>query len=147
MAPGKNSASKRDQQSAHEPDRSSFEGILAQMNAEGEFTSTVLASEEGLPIAAAPFPPPYDVETTAAMVAMVKEFILQTQARLGLARVDEVSIVVGDRSRLICRYFTMGSQLFVLTVIAPPNHSYRRLTSRAIHELQQVWNEVETAPA
>jgi hypothetical protein len=53
--------------------------------------------------------------------------------------VDEVSTVVGDRSRLIYRYFDAGTQPFVLAVLTPPNQSYRRLTTRAIHDLQLAW--------
>ena len=116
-----------------------FEDILLRLNQEGEYTTTVLTSEDGLPIAAAPMPPRYDPDTLAAMVAMVRDFIQQTQERLGLDPVDEVSIVVGDRSRLICRYFCAAERSFVLAVVAPPDVSYRRLTTRAIRDLKQAW--------
>lgn len=118
---------------------STFETILQEINAQGEFVASVLASEDGLPIAAAPTPSPYDADTIAAMVTLVKDFITQAQARIGLAEVDEVSIIVGDRSRLVCRYFTAGAQPFVLTVLAPPHQSYRRLTTRAVREIQAAW--------
>jgi predicted regulator of Ras-like GTPase activity (Roadblock/LC7/MglB family) len=120
-------------------EQSSFEQILTQMNADGHFSASVLASQDGLAIASAPTPSPYDADTVAAMVAMVKDFILQTQTRLGMAEVDEVSMVVGDRSRLVCRYFAAGEQPFVLAVLTPPNATYRRLTTRAIHEIQNLW--------
>ncbi|MCI0474742.1 MAG: roadblock/LC7 domain-containing protein [Anaerolineales bacterium] len=116
-----------------------FGEILQRMNKEGFFVASVLASEDGLPIASAPTPSPYDADTIAAMVALVKDFIKQTQTRLGLAEVDEVSIFVNDRSRLICRYFDAGAQPFVLTILAPPNQSYRRVASRAVHHIQTAW--------
>ncbi|MBI5033136.1 MAG: roadblock/LC7 domain-containing protein [Chloroflexi bacterium] len=118
---------------------STFEEILIRLNAEGKFTASVLVSQDGLPIASAPTPSPLDTEIMAAMVAMVKDFILQTQERLGLAEVDEVSMVVGDRSRLVCRYFSADHQPFVLAVFAPPNISYRRLTTHAVREIQAAW--------
>jgi hypothetical protein len=59
----------------------------------------VAKSNYGLPIASAPTPSPYDADTVAAMVTPVKDFIQQAQTRLGLAEVDEVSMVVGDRWR------------------------------------------------
>ena len=118
---------------------SAFEKILIDLNSQGQFTASVLVSEDGLPVASAPTPSPYDAETMAAMVAMVKDFILQTQERLGLAQVDEVSMVVGDRSRLVCRYFEAEQQPFVLAVFAPPNVSYRRLTTHAVREIQSAW--------
>ncbi len=121
-----------------------FETLLAQMNQAGHFTAAVLASDDGLPVASAPTPSPYDSDTIAAMVTMVKDFIKQTQTRLGLADVDEVAIFVNDRSRLICRYFDAGAHPLVLTVLAPPHVSYRRVMSRAIKEIRKVWS---TEPA
>jgi predicted regulator of Ras-like GTPase activity (Roadblock/LC7/MglB family) len=121
---------------------SGFEEILHRMNKDGFFIASVLASEDGLPVASAPTPSPYDADTVAAMVTLVKDFIKQTQTRLGLAEVDEVSMVVGDRSRLVCRYFGVGAQSFVLAVLAPPNQSYRRLTARAVREFQEILSSV-----
>lgn len=123
------------------PDPSEFETILARMNREGQFTASVLASDDGLPVASAPAPSPYDADTVAAMVALVKGFIKDTQTQLGMAEVDEVSIVVGDRSRLVCRYFNLGDRPFVLATITPPGQSYRRLTTRAIREIDEAWSE------
>lgn len=118
---------------------SAFEEILTRLNREGHFTASVLASEDGLPIAVAPSPSPYDGDTVAAMVALVKDFVQQTQTRLGLAEVDEVSIVVADRSRLVCRYFKMEGRPLVLALVAPPHLSYRRLTNRATREIIAAW--------
>lgn len=117
----------------------SFEDILKQMNTAGNFTAAVLASEDGLPVASAPNPSPYDADTIAAMVALVKDFIQQAQARIGLANVDEVSMIVEDHSRLVCRYFAAGKQSFVLAVLVPSHQSYRRITSRAVREIQALW--------
>jgi len=118
---------------------SAFEEILMRLNAEGKFTASVLVSQDGLPVASAPTPSPLDAETMAAMVAMVKDFIVQTQERLGLGQVDEVSMVINDRSRLVCRYFSADQQSFVLAVFAPPNVSYRRATTHAVREIQAAW--------
>lgn len=118
-----------------------FEKILVQMNQEGQFSTSVLASEDGLPVAAAPVPPAHDPDTIAAMVTMVKEFVQETQERLGLAQVDEVSMVVNDHSRLICRYFIAANRPFVLAIVAPPHVSYRRLTTQAIRKLKEAWQE------
>jgi hypothetical protein len=69
----------------------------------------------------------------------MKGFVLQAQERLALEQVDEVSIVVGDRSRLVCRYFKIGAQSFILALVAPPNVTHRRLSTRAMREIQQAW--------
>ncbi len=121
--------------------QSTFEEILTRLNTEGQFTASVLASDDGLPVAAAPAPSPYDADTVAAMVTLVKGFVKDTQTQLGLAEVDEVSIVVGDRSRLICRYFDAAGKPFVLATVTPPGQSYRRLTTKAIREITGAWQE------
>jgi predicted regulator of Ras-like GTPase activity (Roadblock/LC7/MglB family) len=118
-----------------------FDEILARMNDEGQFTTTVLAGDDGLLVAAAPTPSPYSTDTLAAMVALVKGFIQETQSQLGLAKVDEVSILVDDRSRLICRYFTAEDRPLVLATIAPPDRPYRRLTTRTIHQIAKAWGK------
>lgn len=114
---------------------SPFEEILMRINEEGGFTASVLASDDGLPVAVAPASPPYDADTIAAMVTLVKSFVRETQTRLGLAQVDEMSWVVADRSRLICRYFSALNKSFVLTILTSPGTSYRRLTTKAIRQI------------
>jgi predicted regulator of Ras-like GTPase activity (Roadblock/LC7/MglB family) len=114
---------------------SPFEEILMRLNEEGGFTASVLASDDGLPVAVAPACPPYDADTIAAMVTLVKSFVRETQTRLGLAEVDEMSLVVGDRSRLVCRYFSALNKSFVLTTLTSPGTSYRRLTTKAIRQI------------
>lgn len=122
-----------------QPECSEFETILHDLNKAGGFVASIIASHEGLPVAVAPMPPLHDPDSIAAMVTMVKEFIQQTQVRLSLAEVDEVSIVVRDRSRIVCRYFDLEGQSFVLAVITGPNASYRRLTNHAVREIQKSW--------
>jgi predicted regulator of Ras-like GTPase activity (Roadblock/LC7/MglB family) len=122
-----------------ESNLSAFEQILAGINKEGKFTASVLTSEDGLTIAAVPHDSQYDSDTVAAMVSQVREFIHQTQSRLGLGDIDEVSMVITDRSRLVCRYFEASGQRFILTVIAPPDTTYRRLSGRAVREIREAW--------
>lgn len=119
---------------------SEFGKILARMNREGSFSTSVLASEDGLPVAVAPTMSTHNAETMAAMVTMVKDFVEQACERLGLSQLDEVSVVVDDRSRLICRYFKAADHAFVLAIVAPPNVSYRHLTTSAIRELREAWD-------
>lgn len=114
---------------------SPFEEILMRVNEEGGFTASVLSSDDGLPVAIAPACPPYDVDTIAAMVTLVKSFVRETQTRLGLAEVDEMSLVVKDRSRLVCRYFSALNKSFVLATFTSPGASYRRLTTKAIRQI------------
>lgn len=106
------------------------------MNDEGKFSVAVLASSEGLPVAAVPAESMFDATTVAAMVTLIKEFIEQTRLRLGFDTVDEVATILRDGSQLVCRYFYAAGHWFILAIIAPPNRTYRRLTTRAIIEIR-----------
>ncbi len=114
--------------------------ILRAMNEEGRFKASVLVSGEGLPVAVVASP--FDNDTIAAMVALVKNTIQQAREQIGLDEIDEVSIVQGDKMRLICRYLVAGDEELILAVIAPPHQTYRRLTNRALRQIKQVWKRL-----
>ncbi len=111
--------------------------ILRRMNEEGRFKASVLVSAEGLPLSSVSSP--FDVETMAAMVTLVRNTIERARENIGLDKVDEVSVVQADKIRLICRCFLAGEEELVLAVVAPPYQTYRRLTNRALREIQRVW--------
>lgn len=111
--------------------------ILEEMNEQGRFQTSVLVSADGLPLASVTSH--FEADTTAAMVALVKNVARRAQTNIGLQQVDEVSIVDSNRMRLICRPFTLGDEELVLTVVALPDRTYRRLTNRAIREIRRCW--------
>lgn len=114
-----------------------LEKILHEINEKGGFKASVLATTDGLPIAIVP--PVYDSDTISAMVAMVLDAIQRAQSRLGFARVDEVSAVDDGKMRLVCRYFSLDDESFILAVVVPPNRRYRSLTNQAISRVRQIW--------
>jgi predicted regulator of Ras-like GTPase activity (Roadblock/LC7/MglB family) len=120
-------------------EQSSLARILEEMNEGGNFKASVLVGVEGLALSSVISP--FDSETIAAMVALVKRTIQQAREQIGLDEVDEVSVVQGDKMRLICRYFVVGDEELILAVIAPPYQTYRRLTNRAIKEIKQLWRD------
>ncbi|MDY7041147.1 MAG: hypothetical protein SVX38_09820 [Chloroflexota bacterium] len=111
--------------------------ILEEMNEKGQFETSVLVSADGLSLASVTSH--FETETTAAMVILVKNVVSRAQTYIGLQQVDEVSIVDSDRIRLVCRPFTVGDEELVLTIVAPPYRTYRRLTNHAIREIKRVW--------
>jgi predicted regulator of Ras-like GTPase activity (Roadblock/LC7/MglB family) len=114
-----------------------FEEVLHRMNEAGGFQASVLASGDGLPIATVPSD--YDLQTVAAMVAVLASVAGETQSRVGLGHLDEVSVLADDRVRLVCRYFTTGGEEFILAVVVPPNGCYRGATNSAIREIRRSW--------
>ena len=114
-----------------------FENVLHKMNREGSFVAAVLSLKDGLPLASSPAH--YEDETTAAMVTLLSETVKRINRQLHLPQLDEISIVGDDRNRLACRSFTVDDHELILTVLAPPDQSYRRLTNRAIKEIERIW--------
>jgi predicted regulator of Ras-like GTPase activity (Roadblock/LC7/MglB family) len=121
-----------------------FDSILQELIAQGSIRAAVLVSADGLPLAAAtPMnaarPKVFDPDELAAMVSLVRDVVETTQRRLAMSAVDEVSVVAEDRVRLVCRYFTVGSEAMILAVVAPPQQTYRRLTNQAIRAIRDAW--------
>ena len=112
----------------------SFVEILNDMNQEGGFSRSVLASSEGLPIASAPVNP--DSELASAMVAMLQQAASETRNQFQLPPIDEFTIRTENKLHLICRTIKIDSDTMILGVIVPPGQLYRRVTNRAINRIR-----------
>ncbi len=114
---------------------------LEAVNREGEFEASVLASSDGLPIATAPSD--YDPDITAAMVALLRSVVRETQDHVGMAQLDEVAVRASDRIRLVCRYFNANGEDFILAVVVPADRRYyRRLTNQAVRGIKAAWRDM-----
>lgn len=116
-----------------------FEEVLQKMNDQGHFKAAILAGNDGLPIATVPSR--YDTDTTAAMVALLQKVSKEARGQLSMAEVDEVTIFDRDRIRLVCRYLVVDGEELILAVMVPPNQYHRRLTNRAIREIEAAWRK------
>ena len=114
-----------------------LEEILYAMNTEGNFEAAMLSMKDGLPLASSPAQ--YEDDMAAAMVTMLNETVKRINLQLNLPQVDEISIVGDDRTRLICRYFIVDGHELMLTVLTPPDQSYRRVTNKVIKEVERLW--------
>ena len=116
-----------------------FDEVLQEMNSDGGFIKSVLATSDGFSIASAPTTP--DHELASAMIALLQQVSLETQDNLGLAPVDEVTIRTKEHSYLVCRTIPSGDEILSLCAIVPPGRSYRRATNRAVRKIQQFIEE------
>jgi predicted regulator of Ras-like GTPase activity (Roadblock/LC7/MglB family) len=114
----------------------SFVEILQEMNSEGGFEWSVLATSEGLPVACVP--DDSDSELAGAMVALLQKVGQDTQGNLGMAPVDEVTIRTEDRTHLVCRRIGAGDDCLSLCAVVPANCRYRRATNKAIKRIRIV---------
>jgi len=116
-----------------------FDEILQEMNTDGGFIRSVLATSDGFSIASAPTSP--DHELASAMIALLQQVSAETQDNLGLAPVDEVTIRTEEHSYLVCRTIPAGAENLSLCAIVPPGRAYRRATNRAVRKIRQVVEE------
>jgi predicted regulator of Ras-like GTPase activity (Roadblock/LC7/MglB family) len=116
-----------------------FDEILHEMNTDGGFIRSVLATSEGFSIASAPSTP--DHELASAMIALLQQVSVETQDNLGLAPIDEVTIRTNENSYLVCRTIPSGNENLSLCAVVPPGRAYRRVTNRAVRKIQQIIEE------
>jgi len=113
-----------------------FEGVLQEMNRQGGFERSVLATDQGLPVAT--YPRPGEGEAATALVALLGQVSAQIRDELQMAPVDEVTIRANDREHLVCRRVDLGDDYVILGVLVPPGTAYRRLTNRAVQQVQEL---------
>jgi predicted regulator of Ras-like GTPase activity (Roadblock/LC7/MglB family) len=113
-----------------------LEAQLKKLNRDGQFMASLVADVQGLPIAAVDSE--YNTERIAALSALVQDVSHRAETQLGFKKMDEVSLVDDDKVRLVCRYFHVGDQTYILSCVVPAYQAYRRLTSTAIREIGKV---------
>lgn len=114
-------------------------GLLSQINSEGEFPISVLTDFQGLAIAWAASNG-MDPERQSAVVAFVQKAAVQVSKQLGMAETDEISFYDMNGQHLVCRPFHVEQYGLILAVIVPDRgHSYRRVTNQALREIRRIW--------
>ncbi len=113
-----------------------LEAQLKRLNRDGQFMASLVADVQGLPVAA--MDSEYNTERIAALSALVQDVSHRAESQLGFKKMDEVSLVDDDKVRLVCRYFQVGDQIYILSCVVPAYQTYRRLTNTAIREIRKV---------
>lgn len=113
-----------------------LEAQLRRLNEEGQFLASLVADVQGLPIAAVNSQ--YNTEMIAALSALVRDVSSRAENQLGFKKMDEVSLVDDDKVRLVCRYFAVGEQTYILSCVVPAYQTYRKLTSTALREVEKI---------
>jgi predicted regulator of Ras-like GTPase activity (Roadblock/LC7/MglB family) len=120
-----------------DPGIETLEDTLAALLKKGRFRAVVLATEAGLPIAAVT--PRDEADVTSAMVALLTRVSKEARDQLGMAAMDEVSVVDRDRTRLVCRSLFVDGEELLLAVLVRPRGYYRRATNWAIRQIRKAW--------
>jgi len=111
-----------------------IENILKSLVHHGSFTSAVVASKDGLPIAMIG-------QTNAAMIAAVAASMkdLAERAHQGLT---EIATRDDQGNKIVSRYFLINGDLLLLAIQLPANRPYRKLTNLAIDDIKKVWSNL-----
>jgi predicted regulator of Ras-like GTPase activity (Roadblock/LC7/MglB family) len=112
--------------------QTALERTLRGLIREGKFRGAVVASIDGLPLAVAGRSA--DKELMAGVAAWLKEFVERTHISL-----DEIVARDTQGNCFVSRYFNVGNDELLLAVSVPPRRAHRRLTNRAIKEIQRIW--------
>ncbi|MBN1272500.1 MAG: hypothetical protein JXB26_09535 [Candidatus Aminicenantes bacterium] len=115
---------------------SNLSKLLQQAAEEGQFEMIVLSDIDGLPFANSGAIDKKNVscseEILAALSSLISVFKQRVEKEIANAETDEISVVMNDKSRLVCRYFHVDTAEFILSFLVQPNQSYRRLTNSTI---------------
>ena len=114
-----------------------LEDVLWDLVAEGGYEAALLSDSDGFSLAIVGAEDMSGI--LAAMVASLRDTAAEARRQLGLAHVNELTLVGDDRFRLVCRFFEAGGQSLSLTAIVPPDHAYRRSTNQAIRRIEEIW--------
>jgi len=119
----------------NDPDSaSSFIDILEEMNEEGGFIRSVLATEEGLPVAAAP---DHSLDNSlSALVSLLHNVSHDVLYQLELDEISEITIRDQARNKFVCRRIKTADDSLLLAALVPPDLYYRRVTNRAMKRIQ-----------
>jgi len=119
----------------NDPDTaSSFIDILEEMNEQGGFIRSVLATEEGLPIAAAPDQTMDN--SLSALVSLLQNVSQDILYQLEMDEISEFTIRDQDRYKFVCRKIKSADDSLLLAALVPPDLYYRRVTNRAMRRIQ-----------
>lgn len=113
-----------------------LEAQLKRLNREGQFLASLVADVQGLTVVAVDSE--YNTERIAALSALVRDVSHRAESQLGFKKMDEVSLVDDDKVRLVCRYFKVGDQTYILSCVIPAYQTYRRLTNTALREIEKI---------
>jgi predicted regulator of Ras-like GTPase activity (Roadblock/LC7/MglB family) len=111
--------------------QASIEDILTALINNGSFDCAVVSSGDGLPVAMVG---QGNAPMLAAIASTIKD--LAERAHQGIT---EISSRDKRGNQVVSRYFSIDKDPLLLTVKMPARHTYRRLTSKAIREIRQVW--------
>lgn len=79
--------------------------------------------------------------TMSALSSLSLEFKESVQNETLLYYIDEVSTVSENKFRFVNRYFEINNNYYILSIIVPPNTSYRSVSNQSIANITKLFME------
>jgi predicted regulator of Ras-like GTPase activity (Roadblock/LC7/MglB family) len=106
---------------------------------QGKFEAFLLFSTEGIPMAGVDFSDRFNADGLAALSVVLNQSVELTEEFQENTIVDEVSLRISSKHRIVSRPFNVDDVKMVLVAIVPHRLPYRRITTTAINRIQQIF--------
>lgn len=116
-----------------------IEEELLDLCQQGKFEAFLLFSTEGIPMAGVGFSDQFNADGLAALSVVLNQSVELTEEFQENAHVDEVSLRISSKHRIVSRPFNVDDVKMVLVAIVPHRLPYRRITTTAINRIQQLF--------
>ena len=116
-----------------------IEEELLNLCQQGKFEAFLLFSAEGIPMAGVDFTDKFNADGLAALSVVLNQSVELTEEFQENTLVDEVSLRISSSLRIVSRPFLVEDMKMILLAIVPNRQSYRRITTNAIHRIQELF--------
>ena len=116
-----------------------IEEELLDLCQQGNFEAFLLFSAEGIPMAGIDFSDQFNIDGLGALSVVLNQSIELTEEFQENASVDEISLRISSKHRIVSRPFMADGIKMILLAIVPNRQPYRRITTAAIHRVQALF--------
>lgn len=116
-----------------------IEEELLRLCREGKFEACLLFNIEGILMAGVNLSEHVNADGIAALSVVLNQSIELTEEFQEHATVDEVSLRMANKHRIISRPFLVDDVKLILVAVVPQRLPYRRITTIAVRRVQQLF--------
>ena len=116
-----------------------IEEELLRLCQEGNIEAFFLFNEEGIPMAGVNSSAHLNADGIAALSVILHQSAELTEEFQENALVDEVSLRITNKHRIVSRPFLVDDIKLILIAVVPQHVPYRRITTTAVRRVQQLF--------
>ncbi|MBC8184577.1 hypothetical protein H8E88_26070 [candidate division KSB1 bacterium] len=115
-----------------------IENFMSQVIKLGNYETAYLLSEEGLSLAHDMADEVVPEERLVEMSVLFQEIQQMADVMGGISEINELIIEGHNKRKIIFRFFNAFDQKVVLTLVIPPQKTYRGFTNKLVRLIQKV---------